>query len=88
LIGEGEASRERRRRRFLEPLSATANNADNNDSPAQSFASEDGVLVTAVFLVVVAQLTLGFHSHADCGFFIEFGFNWNSKLCERIVWKD
>jgi hypothetical protein len=84
LIGESEASQERRGRRLFEPLSATANNADNDDSPAQSFVSEDGVLATAVFLVVVAQLTMGFHSHADCGFFMESGLNWNSKLANEL----
>jgi hypothetical protein len=84
LIGESEASRERRGRRFLEPLSATANDADNEDSPAQSFVSEDSVLVTAVFLVVVAQLTLGFHSHAGREFFTEAGLNWNWKLANEL----
>ncbi|CAK8574537.1 unnamed protein product [Lathyrus sativus] len=69
-------------------LSANANNVNNDDSPAQSFVSEDGVLnARGRVLGGSSAINAGFYSRADREFFTKSGLLWDLKLAnESYEW--
>lgn len=69
-------------------LNANVNNANNEDSPAQSFISEDGVLnARGRVLGGSSAINAGFYSRADHEFFTRSGVIWDSKLVnESYEW--
>ncbi|XP_058734336.1 (R)-mandelonitrile lyase-like [Vicia villosa] len=72
---------------FLNTL-LNANNANNEDSPAQSFVSEDGVLnARGRVLGGSSAINAGFYSRADREFFTSSGLLWDLKLVnESYEW--
>lgn len=69
-------------------LNANAHNANNEDSPAQSFVSEDGVLnARGRVLGGSSAINAGFYSRADREFFTNSGLLWDLKLVnESYEW--
>ncbi|CAL5210414.1 unnamed protein product [Lathyrus oleraceus] len=69
-------------------LNANAHNANNDDSPAQSFVSEDGVLnARGRVLGGSSAINAGFYSRADREFFTNSGLLWDLKLVnESYEW--